>query len=218
MNELPTERREQARWLISAFSRPSLIACAAAAYKSLWARLTGLFVMLIFTLMQITNTPTTWEAIGRGLVALVIFAAAAAVIQWCRVWWRYIRDLEARARTVRHGLLGAAGINPAAPEGQYRHRIQQITRDRRTGALQLFVDRPGGTGLQVGSRRAVLFSATNDLYGTVTVTGITQEHAVVVPSDRRRSAFWEELEQLADRNPVAPEGFHLEAAVPDWLA
>ena len=210
------ENEDEARWLLSLPERPHLQKTLGHISRKVWTASTGAAAMLGFTLVQISGSTTTWRRIAICAGSIVIVLLVVGVLTWILHFRNYIRALESRLTILRRRFLAAAGVKSDAPTPWHRFGLLQITRDPRTGALQIAIENPAGTGLVVGSKLSVVFTSTNFVYGTVVVHTIFEAYAIAVPNDRAVAPFWENLEDRADTAPKPPDGFHLEVYVAEW--
>jgi hypothetical protein len=186
--------------------------------RKTWAYLTGAAVALFFVAMQLTGTLTTWTAIFCGAGSLTLFTMVATEVDFRRNTRAHYSELEAKISFVRTRLLRSANFSSDAPAELYRYHALQVTWDSEAAVLQLAIETPAGTGLQVGSELSLIFTDTDMVYGTVIVARLVEgRYALAVPRDRANRAFWDDMERRADTNPAPPDGFHLEAFVPNWL-
>jgi len=171
----------------------------------------------IFTLFQLTQTVFSWKTVYVFLgcmLALWLFIAVARVLH---AIGRYVFALEDRAKLMRKKLLAVATIDADAPAVQAKTNIIRIAHDDQTGSVQLIFQRSGGSGIERGSRLAVIETATAELYGRVQVVSMVGDYATATPVDRVKAEFWDQLEGRMRQEPHPPHGFHLEPDIPDWM-
>jgi hypothetical protein len=197
--------------------RPPLMTSMFRGARLIWAFLLSAVVALIGAVLQLMGKTISGRVFlalaGVVIVGMLLLGVGLFVTSWCR----YIREIRSAFDGLRRKLLIHAEWQEDAPGPALRVPMRSIAIDETTGTLRVILDVADGVGIRVGSRLALILTATNEVWGILLVNSVLTNYAWAVPYDRRKPDFWQWLEERAIADPSPPTGFHLEADIPDFL-
>ncbi|MCK4828676.1 hypothetical protein KA005_73780 [bacterium] len=172
------------------------------------------------TIMGLVLWAMAYPGFHAFILCIIVFLAAILIIACGRFFlarYKYIRRIENDLQNIIEMFIYNFGIKHEGPKGNYVYSIDAITEEHGNVALVLA---PGSAyWFDIGTVLAVIETDTERELGSVEIYRLSTNEdsgakkALAKLCDRKRTEFWEHLEDRMKTNFSPPHGVHLEPYV-----